>query len=72
MDMLDVRGLSNDQIEFLQQLIEFMRQPRQKLHTQLQQDETETIHLRSWSLGVKGNISRDEIYDYLDDIREIR
>ena len=66
MDMLDVRGLSNDQIEFLQQLIEFMRQRHQKRLTQ-PEDETETIHLRSWSLGVKGNISRDEIYDYLDE-----
>ena len=67
MDMLDVRGLSNDQIEFLQQLIEVMRQPRQKLQTQPQQDETETIHLRSWSLGVKGEISRELIYDYLNE-----
>ena len=70
MDMLDVRGLSNDQIEFLQQLIEFMRQRHQKRLTQ-PEEETETIHLRSWSLGVKGNISRDEIYDYLDEWEEI-
>ena len=70
MDMLDVRGLSNGQIEFLQQLIEFMRQRHQKRLTQ-PEEETETIHLRSWSLGVKGNISRDEIYDYLDEWEEI-
>ena len=31
------------------------------------QDETETICLRSWSLGVKGEISREEVYDYLDE-----
>ena len=30
MDMLDVRGLSNDQIEFIQQLIEFRRQKHQR------------------------------------------
>ena len=63
--MLDVRGLPDDQIEFIQQLIEFMRQKNQKPLTR-PQDETETIHLRSWSLGVKGEISREEIYDYLD------
>ena len=65
MDMLDVRDLPDDQIEFIQQLIEFMRQKRQKPFRQ-PEDETESIHLRSWSLGVKGEISREEIYDYLD------
>lgn len=65
MDMLDVRGLPDDQIEFVQQLIEFMRQQHQEPLMQ-PQDETETIHLRSWSLGVKGEMSREEIYDYLD------
>jgi hypothetical protein len=65
MDMLDVRGLPDDQIEFIQQLVEFMRQKHQKPLTQ-PEDETETICLRSWSLGVKGEISREEVYDYLD------
>ena len=63
--MLDVRGLTDDQIEFIQQLIEFMRQKYQEPLMQ-PQDETETIRLRSWSLGVKGEISREEVYDYLD------
>ena len=65
MDMLDVRGLPDDQIEFVQQLIDFMRQKHQKPLAQ-PEDETETIHLRSWSLGAKGDVSREEIYDYLD------
>ena len=63
--MLDVRGLPDDQIEIIQQLIKFMRQKHQKSFTQ-PEDETESIHLRSWSLGVKGEMSREEIYDYLD------
>ena len=66
MDMLDVRDLPDDQIEFIQQLIKFMRQQHQKPLTQ-PEDETGTIHLRSWSLGVKGEISREEVYDYLDE-----
>lgn len=65
MNMLDVRGLPDDQIEFIQQLIEFMRQKHQKPFTH-PEDETESIHLRSWSLGVRGEVSREEIYDYLD------
>lgn len=64
MDILDVRDLPDDQIEFIQQLIEFMRQKHQEPLMQ-PQDETETIRLRSWSLGVKGEISREEVYDYL-------
>ena len=63
--MLDVRDLPEDQIEIIQQLIKFMRQRHQKPFTQ-PEDETESIHLRSWSLGVKGDMSREEIYDYLD------
>ena len=66
MDMLDVRGLPDDQIEFIQQLIEFMRQQHQKSLAQ-PEDETKTIHLRSWALGAKGNISREDVYDYLDE-----
>ena len=66
MDMLDVCGLPDDQIDFIQQLIEFMRQKHQKPIAQ-PEDETEFIHLRSWSLGVKGSISRQEIHDYLDE-----
>ena len=65
MHTLDVRDLPNDQIEFLRQLIEFMRQNPQKPATP-PLDETNTIHLRSWHLGVKEEISREEIYDYID------
>ena len=65
MDTLDVRGLPDNQIEFLQQLIEFMRQNHQK-PVRPALDETETIHLHSWHLGVKEEISRQEIYDYMD------
>ena len=46
--MLDVRGLPDDQIEFIRQLIEFMRQKHQKPFTQ-PEDETESVHLRSWA-----------------------
>ena len=42
-----------------------MRQNHQKPVTPLV-DETETIQLRSWQLGVKEEISRQEIYDYID------
>jgi predicted DNA-binding transcriptional regulator AlpA len=43
--------------------------PRRKRRGSRKQteDETKTILLRSCSLGVKGEISREEIYDYLDE-----
>lgn len=66
MDTLDVQGLPDDQIEFLRELIEFMRQNQKKLATPLI-DESQTIHLHSWPLGVKSDVSREEIYDYLDE-----
>ncbi len=66
LEVLDVHGLKKDQIQFLQQLVEFMRakQPEPTLHLE---DETQTIKLRSWAMGETGNISREEIYDYLDE-----
>ena len=62
---LDVRGLSDDQIEFLQQLIKLMRQNHQELATP-PVDETDTICLHCWHLGVEEEISHEEIYDYPD------
>lgn len=75
--VLDVHGLKKDQIQFLQQLVEFMRHnalDHQVVNAQKTPindlgllDETETIKLRSFQLGVKGEVSREEIYDYLDE-----
>ena len=65
MAKLDVRGLSDDQIKFPHQLIEFMRQHHQR-PVSPPLDETKTIQLHSLHLGVKEEISREEIYDYID------
>ena len=65
MDTLDVRGLSDNKIEFLQRLIELMRQEHQK-PVSSPVDATAAIRLHCWHLGVKGKISREAIYDYLD------
>lgn len=63
-EFIDVRGLPDDQIQFLQQLIEFMRHRRQE---ETPQPEPETINFRDWPLGATGPLSREEIYDYLDE-----
>ena len=70
MNTLDVRGLPDDQVQFLKELTTFLRQkhrvPTPKTKRSVR-DETERIDLHSWSLGVKGELSREEIYDYLDE-----
>lgn len=71
MNTLDVQGLPDGQVQFLQELVAFLRQkhhiPTPKTE-QLFGDETERIDLCSWSLGVKGEIKREEIYDYLNEV----
>jgi len=58
---ISLEGLSEDEKEFVRLLVEFFRE-RQK-------GEAEEVEFKaeSWPLGVKGNLSREEIYeDYLD------
>ncbi len=63
-EFIDVHDLPDEQVQFLQQLIEFMRHKRQEA---IPTPEAETINLRAWSLGTKGTLSREAIYDYLDE-----
>jgi hypothetical protein len=63
-EFIDVRGLPDEQVQFVQQLIEFMRHKRQEA---ISTPEAETINFRAWSLGTKGTLSREELYDYLDE-----
>ena len=63
-EFIDVRDLPAEQVQFLQQLIGFMRHKRQQT-TPI--PEPETIVFRDWPLGAKGTLSREEIYDYLDE-----
>jgi hypothetical protein len=79
MNTLDAQGLPDEQVQFLQELVAFLRQkhhipdkigifnPTPK-NEQLLEDETEWIDLCSWSLGVKEEIKREEIYDYLNEV----
>lgn len=66
MDLINTKGLSKEDMKTLQDMIEFFR----KRHLDNKSDvkiprKTKKIEFRSSPLGVKGNITREEIYDYL-------
>ena len=62
METLDLTGLTENDVQMLKELVEFLK------HRPPKHEETGTeskIEYRSWPLGVKGPITRKEIYDYL-------
>jgi len=62
-DTIDVSDLPEEEIRFLQELVEFLRErlKRKKVKT----EEEGKLLFASWPLGVKGKLTRKEIYDYL-------
>lgn len=59
-EKIDVHDLSEDQIRLVLEFVEFLRQKRKK-HVEPQKD----INFAKWSLEVKGNLKRNEIYEQL-------
>ena len=73
MDTIDVHGLSDEEARLVAEFVEFMRQ-RKKQQTHMQHQETtgedmgqgpQAVSFVTWPLGVKGTLSRGEIYEYL-------
>lgn len=60
-DVIDVRDLPEDEVMFLKKLVDFLKEKA----TREKAGEEEEIQLAAWPLGVKGKITRREIYDYL-------
>ena len=59
--MIDVQGLRDEHVKLIEEFVRFL-----KLHAR----ETGTtpdgdITFAEWPLGVKGKLTREEIYDYL-------
>ena len=57
---ISLEGLSEDEKEFILILVEFFRERMKK-------KPEKNNFIKPTPLGVKGNVSREEIYDYLDD-----
>ena len=71
MESIDVHDLPEEEVRLIAQLVELLRRRAQKTEAQVEGAEVpeETPEGESpfavWSLGVKGTLSREEIYDYL-------
>jgi hypothetical protein len=59
---IDVHDLSEEEIELLRKFIEFLRE-KAKARGKVTVEKEEIIFAH-WPLGVKGKLTRREIYDY--------
>lgn len=62
-ETIDLTGLAEEDIRLLKWLVNRLRARGQRVEDQ--EEENESIVYHSWALGVKGEITRTEIYDYL-------
>lgn len=60
MERLDVTGLKPEEVQLLKEFLEFLKARAAK-----QQVPEKEVEYRCWPLGVKGEITRKEVYDYL-------
>jgi len=63
-NMIDVHGLPEKDVQLVERLVERLR-TKAKREKQAQKEEKQEIIFAAWTLGVKGNLAREEIYDYL-------
>jgi len=59
--MIDVRGLPDEDVKFVEKIVEVLK----KRAGDTRDQEREDIAFSAWPLGVKGKLTRQEIYDYL-------
>jgi hypothetical protein len=67
MEQIDVHDLPEEQAQLLQEFVEFLKQ-RGRTRGQAEEQPlplAETPAFAVWPLGVKGTLSREEIYDHL-------
>jgi len=62
MTNIDVHDLPEPMARAIAETVETLRQRLQK-----KKEGRAHFSLPNWSLGVKGKLTREEIYDYLDD-----
>jgi len=62
-DTIDVHDLPKEQVRFIQELVEFLRERMRARRKKV--EKKEEIPFATWPLGVKGNLTRREIYDHL-------
>lgn len=62
-DSIDVRGLDQQDVSLIEALVQRLRD-RARKKKEAKPEEGSTV-FASWPLGVKGKLTRKEIYDYL-------
>jgi len=60
---VDVHDLPEEDVKRVENFVERLRMKKQAQKTQ--DNNIDEEEMKSWPLGVKGNLSRKEIYDYL-------
>ena len=68
MDHIDVHDLSEEEARLIATFVEFLRRRKQAAaQREVEQVEkmTPPVHFSIWPLGVKGTLSREDIYDHL-------
>ena len=59
---IDVRDLPEEDIQTVQEFVDNLRE-KKKQKDETQGNNIDEEEMKSWPLGVKGNLSRKEIYD---------
>jgi hypothetical protein len=62
-DTIDLHDLPEDEVKLVKEFVEFLKR-RVKMRKE-KIGEKEEIAFATWPLGVKGKLTRREIYDYL-------
>jgi hypothetical protein len=61
-DTINVSDLPEQEVQFLERWVEHLRA---KARVRREGEEPGWIEFSTWQLGVMGNLTREEIYDYL-------
>jgi hypothetical protein len=64
-EVIDVRDLPEEEAELVREFVQFLRERAKRKNEARKRTTDEKIAFASWPLGVKGKLTREEIYDYL-------
>jgi len=62
-NQIDVHDLPKEQVKVVQEFVNFLRGRIKK--KSIKAKGKKTVAFKSWPLGVKGKLTRKEMYDYL-------
>ena len=63
-DRIDVHDLPEQEVRLIREFVEFLREKEQGKKRRKERSK-QRISFAAWPLGIKGKLTRREIYDYL-------